>query len=144
MCIFMDKTHHVHIFIIFYGQKSNISFHFHFSGSMKHPCGCLLAALSSTVQGLWFGTSITSTVPRYGMLMHWGRGPQCKDHLLRYEDSHYKDQMVLRPSPVRQSYLYNRNPYTCKMASLYRDSSWRKYPTFCTWQFKKKFWSQII
>ena len=40
--------------------------------------------------------------------------PQYKDHLYRYEDSHHKDKMVMRPC-----YLYNRNLYTDEMKSLY-------------------------
>ena len=41
---------------------------------------------------------------------------QYKDSLSRYGDSHYKDETVVRPS-----YLYNGNPYTAKMISLYWD-----------------------
>ena len=39
---------------------------------------------------------------------------QYKDSLSWYRYSHYKDKMVVIPS-----YLYNKNPYTGKMASFY-------------------------
>ena len=39
---------------------------------------------------------------------------QDKNHHSRYKDSHYKDKMVMR-----RSYLYNRNPFTGKIAFLY-------------------------
>ena len=40
--------------------------------------------------------------------------PQYKDRLSKYEDLHYKDKRVVRPS-----HLYNGNFYTGKIASLY-------------------------
>ena len=43
---------------------------------------------------------------------------QYKDHFSRYGDFHYKDKMV-----IGLSYLYNGNPYTTKMASLYWDGT---------------------
>ena len=43
---------------------------------------------------------------------------QYKDSLSRYSDSHYKDKLV-----VRLSNLFNGNPYTGKMTSLYWDGS---------------------
>ena len=42
---------------------------------------------------------------------------QYKDHLLRYMDIYHKSKTVMRPP-----YLYNRNLYTGKMASLYWDT----------------------
>ena len=42
---------------------------------------------------------------------------QYKDGLPKYEDSHYKDEMVMR-----LSYFYNGNPHTGKTESLYFDS----------------------
>ena len=41
---------------------------------------------------------------------------QYKDRLSMYEDSHYKDKTVMRPS-----YLYDGNSYTGKTTSLYWD-----------------------
>ena len=39
---------------------------------------------------------------------------QYKDRLSRYEDLHYNNKLVVRPS-----YLYSGNPYTGKMIFVY-------------------------
>ena len=49
---------------------------------------------------------------------------QYNDCLSRYRESHYKDRTVLRPS-----YLYNRNPYSCKTASLWWIRPQEKFST---------------
>ena len=64
--------------------------------------------------------STNATLPLYTMLAtktHIARDlSQYEDHIAKYRDSHYKDVMVVRPS-----YLYNGNPCTGKMTSLYWD-----------------------
>ena len=54
---------------------------------------------------------------------------QYKKRLSRYEDFHYKDKTVVRPS-----YLYNGNSYAGRTASLCWDSHWTSAPLLSSTQ----------